>query len=47
VRVKGQDGRGYAIVANFGDAEATVEVQGTPVDVGAGNAVMVVPAVGR
>ena len=47
VRVKGQDGRGYAIVANFGDAEATVEVQGTPVNVGAGNAVMVVPAVGR
>jgi hypothetical protein len=42
VRVKGLDGHTYAVVANFGDSDATVEVSGNRMGVGAGNAVMVV-----
>ncbi len=40
VRVKGLDGQGYVVVANFGDSDVTVEVSGTRMGVGAGSATM-------
>jgi len=40
VHVTGRDGTRYTVVANFGDADAGVEVFGKAVEVGAGNAVL-------